>query len=167
MATKGDISGLDVLMFGGEPMIPQVAQGDFSRYKQSGVVRSDTSGGASRQRRKYFGTTHIVEVTFYLETQAEQDFFEMFVERNQGKRFICHLSADRPIVEPYVVQIISEVNYPNSNAKDGIASMTMEIYSVRDREADTLLFGLYQTMGVEVMALFVYLHDIVELMPIE
>ncbi len=165
MATKGDITGLDVLTFGGEPMIPLAV--DYSRSKQSGVVRSDTAGGAMRQRRKYFGTTHIAEVSFYLETQAHQDYFELFVERNQGKRFICHLQADRPIVEPYVVQIISEVNYSDVTAKDSNATMTMEIYSVRDREADDLLFNLYQSVGVEVMGLFLYLHDIVELIPRE
>lgn len=167
MATKGDISGLDVLIFGGEPMIPQVAIGGFSRYKKSGVVRSDASGGASRQRRKYFGTTHIADVTFYLENQAEQDFFEMFIERNQGKRFICHLQADRPIVEPYVVQVISEVNFSEVTAIHSTASMTMEIYSVRDREADDLLFNLYQTMGAGAITLFLCFREIVELMPLE
>lgn len=165
MATKGDLTGLDTLIFGGEPMIPSVAVGGFSRYKKSGVIRSDTTGGASRQRRRYFGTTHIAEVTFYLETPAHQDFFELFVERNQGKRFICHLQADRPIVEPYVVQVISEVNFSEVDAISSQASMTMEIYSVRDREADDLMFALYSSIGVEAMALFVYLHDIVELIP--
>lgn len=165
MATKGDLTGLDVLTFGGQPLVPSVAVGGFGRYKKSGVVRSNNSGGASRQRRKYFGTTHIANVTFYLETAAHQDFFEMFVERNQGKRFICHLQADRPIVEPYVVQITSEVQFSEVNAISSQASMEMEIYSVRDREVDDLMFTLYSSIGVEAMALFVYLHDIVELMP--
>lgn len=166
MATKGDISGLDVLIFGGEPMIPQVAIGGFSRYKKSGVVRSDASGGASRQRRKYFGTTHIADVTFYLETPVEQDYFELFIERNQGKRFICHLQADRPIVEPYVVQVVSEVNFSEVTAKDSTVSMTMEIYSVRDKDLDDWLYQMYPVI-VDTGEYVNHFREIVELMPIE
>lgn len=167
MATKGDISGLDVLTFGSENLVPQVAIGGFSRYKQSGVVRSDTQGGASRQRRRYFGTTHIAEVTFYLETAMEQDFFEMFVERNQGKRFICHLSADRPIVEPYVVQVISELNFSDVTAKDSTVSMTMEIYSVRDTELDQCLYDIYAVIGNDTFTWLNLFSEIVEVMPVE
>lgn len=165
MATKGDISGLDVLKFGDEYLIPQVAQGGFSRSKKSGVVRSDTAGGASRQRKKYFGNTHIAEVTFYLETAQHQDFMEMFINRNEGKRFICHLAADRPIVEPYVVQIDSEVSFSDVNAKDAIATMTLEIFSARDTVLDDYLYEMYNLYGVNYAGTLLGYREIVEAMP--
>lgn len=167
MATKGDISGLDVLQFGGKNMVPQVAQGGYERYRKSGVVRSDAAGGAMRQRKKYFGNTHIADVTFYLETAQQQDFFELFVTRNQGKKFICHLSADRPLVEPYVVQFIDEVNFSDVDAKDAIATTTLEVFSARDAVLDEYLFEQYQLYGsdfYEVLSLF---GDLVEAMPLD
>lgn len=166
MATKGDITGLPVLMFGGKPMVPQVAIGGFSRYRKSGVVNSDASGGATRQRKKYFGGTHIAEVTFYLETAQQQDYLELFFSRNEGSRFICHLAADRPIVEPYVVQVITDVNYSDVNAQDAIASMTMEIFSARDVDLDDFLAEMYPVVDglYEVLTGF---HPIVEAMPSE
>lgn len=165
MATKGDISGLDVLVFGGKPIVPQVAQGGFERVKTSGVVRSAAAGGASRQRKKYFGNTHIAEVTFYLETAQQQDYMEMFINRNEGKRFICHLAADRPIVEPYVVQLDSDVTFSDVNAKDATASMTLEIFSARDPVLDDWLYELYQSIGDTVGAYVNGFKDIVKAMP--
>lgn len=167
MATKGDISDLKVLMFGGKPMVPQVAIGGFSRTKNTGVVNSDTSGGATRQRKKYFGNVHVAEVTFYLETAQQQDYMELFVNQNEGKRFICYLAADRPIVEPYVVQVISQYQYADINAKDSGVSMTMEIFSVRDTYLDEFLLDMYPALGSDFYPWLLGLHDIVELMPIE
>lgn len=165
MATKGDISDLDTLLFGGKPMVPQVAIGGYSRSRKSGVVNSDLMAGATRQRKKYFGNVHVANVTFYLETAQQQDYMEIFVNRNEGKKFICHLAADRPLVEPYVVQIISEVEYSDVNAKDSSASMTLEIFSVREPALDDLLFELYPVYGSGLNSLFLGLHEIVELMP--
>lgn len=165
MATKGDISDLDVLMFGGEPVIPQVAIGGYSRTRNSGVTMSTSPGGASRQRKKYFGNTHIAEVTFYNETAQQQDYMEMFITRNEGKRFICHLQADRPIVEPYVVQIVSEAQYSDVNAKDSSVSMTLEIFSVRDAVLDDWLYELYPILGSDLYPWLIGLHEIVEAMP--
>jgi len=167
MATKGDITGLAVLMFGGVPMVPQVAIGGYSRYRKSGVVTSDASGGASRQRKKYYGNTHVAEVTFYLETAQQQDFMELFFRRNEGKRFICHLAADRPIVEPYVVQMIGDANYSEVNAKDSVCSVTLEIFSARDADLDEFLAETYPVLGSELQDVLLGFHPIVEAMPIE
>lgn len=147
MATKGDISDLEVLKFGGKPIVPQVAQGGFERTRNSGVVFSNTGGGASRQRKKYFNNTHIAEVTFYLETAQQQDYMELFTVMNEGKKFICYLSADRPVVEPYVVQIISDVNFSDTNAKDSLVSMTLEIFPARDPVLDEFLYDFYQNFS--------------------
>jgi len=165
MATKGDISGLDTLKFGSEYLIPQVAQGGYERYRKSGVVRSEAAGGATRQRKKYFGNTHVAEVTFYLETAQHQDFMEMFINRNEGKRFICHLSADRPVVEPYVVQIISECNFSDVDAKDAIVSMTLEIFSARDPVLDNYIFEMYSLYGANYSGTLLGYREIVEAMP--
>jgi len=167
MATKGDITGLAVLMFGGVPMIPQVANGGFSRYRKSGVISSDASGGAGRQRKKYFGNTHIAEVNFYLETAQQQDFMELFFNRNEGKRFICHLAADRPIVEPYVVQAISDARYSEVNAKESLCSVTLEIFSARDADLDEFLTEMYPVFGSDLYDILTGFRPIVEAMPIE
>ena len=86
MATKGDISDLDVLLCGGSPMVPLVE--GFNRSRQGGVNRSDVSGGATRQRKKYYGTTHIAQVTFYLDSPSKMDFIQLFINRNEGKKWM-------------------------------------------------------------------------------
>ena len=98
MATKGNVSDLDVLIYGGKPLVPLVS--GFNRHRKSGVVRSNVSGGTTRQRKKYFNMPHVASVTFYLGSASAQDFIQSFINRNEGKKFICYLSADRPIVEP-------------------------------------------------------------------
>ena len=72
---------------------------------------------------------------------------ELFTVMNEGKRFICHLVADRPLVEPYVVQITSEVNYSEINAKESIATMTLEIFPARDPVLDEWLYDFYQNFS--------------------
>lgn len=166
MATKGDITGLPVLMFGGKPLVPQVAIGGFSRHRQSGIVVSNAAGGAGRVRKKYHGGTHMAEVTFYLETPQQQDYLELFFSRNEGTRFICHLAADRPIVEPYVVQVVSDVNYSDVNAKDSVASMTMEIFSARDADLDEFLIEMYPVVD-DLYGVLTGFRAIVEEMPSE
>ncbi len=81
MATKGDVSGLDVLMYGGVRMVPLVDS--FSRVRRSGVVASDTQGGMTRQRKKFHNQPYLAEVTYRLETPGMQDFIKVFFERNQ------------------------------------------------------------------------------------
>lgn len=167
MATKGDISDLKVLMFGGKPMVPQVAIGGFSRTKKSGVINSDTMGGATRQRKKYYGNVHVADVTFYLEDAQQQDYMELFINQNEGKRFICYLAADRPVVEPYVVQVVSDYQFSDVNAKDATVAMTMEIFSVRDDLLDEFLMDLYSVIGSGLNSWLLGLREIVEEMPVD
>ncbi len=145
MATKGDISTLDVLMFGGKNMVPTTS--GFSGGRKSGVLQSDVPGGSSRQRKKYYNTTFLYSASFFLETPQEQDYVKLFFERNEGKKFICHLAADRPVVEPYVVQVVSDWNDSERNAINGILSVTLEVFSVRDKCLDDLLNNLYPCLG--------------------
>lgn len=145
MTTKGDISDLDVLEFGGKFIVPLNA--GYSGGKTSGVVVSEQAGGANRIAKKYYGTTFQHKCSFFLETPFEQDYFRMFIEDNEGKRFICHLAADRPIVEPYVVQAIAEWDWSDITAISATVSTTLEIYSARDRELDALVKPLYQKYG--------------------
>lgn len=165
MAINGDATGLETLMFGGKPIVPQVAQGGFSRVKQQGVIVSNVAGGAGRIRRKYHGGVHVANVTFYLETAQHQDFMELFLERNAGKRFICHLAADRPIIEPYVVQIVSDSTFSEVTAVDATVSMTLEVFSARDRQLDEWLAASYPVYGDDLYGLINSYREIVELMP--
>lgn len=160
MATKGDISGLDVLQFGGEPLVPLLQS--YSGSRASGVTRSDLPGGASRQRKRYFGTTYLYEATFFLDTVQMQDYFRVFLQYNEGKRFICHLRADRPIVEPYVVQLGSDVTEDYMSQADGQVSMTLEVYSARDPELDEMLHYLYPVYGGEIDGFILGINDLVE-----
>lgn len=109
--------------------------------------------------------THIAEVNFYLQDAQLQDFFELFVVNNEGKRFICHLVADRALVEPYVVQIISEVNYSEVNAHDAIASMTLEIFSARDAVLDDFLLTMYDLYGSDYATVLNLINDVQRAIP--
>lgn len=145
MATKGDISGLDILQYGGKPMIPLVS--GFSRNRRSGIVQSEVAGGRTRQRKKFYGNPYVAEATFFIQTPQQQDFLKIFFERNEGKTFVCNLSADRPIVEPYTVRVISDWQDTYVSAKDGQFTVTLEIDSVRCPELDTFLNAMYSCQG--------------------
>lgn len=145
MAIKGDVTGLDVLMFGQKPLVP--LNSGFSRTRDSGVARSSSPGGASRLRKKYYGTTHLVNATFYLDSPAKQDFIQRFINRNEGKRFICHLAADRPIVEPYVVQAVSEWSHDDVSAIYGNVTVQLEVYSTSEPCLDEWFYNMYQCYG--------------------
>lgn len=145
MATKGDISGLQVLSFGGKPIVPDVE--GYSGARRSGVLQSQAAGGATRQRKKYYGTVYEYNATFTLDDPQKQDYVKMFFEANVGKKFICHLAADRPLVEPYVVQVTSDWSDDYRSREDGLLSVTMEVFSVRDLILDNALLEYYGTMG--------------------
>lgn len=165
MATKGDISGLDVFLYGGAPLIPLVDS--FSRVKKQGTITSDVQGGLTRQRKKFYNQPYLAEVTYRLETVGMQDFIKLFFERNEGKKFIAHLSADRPITEPYVVQVVGDWNDPFASAVDGDTTFTLEIQSVRDQALDDYLFYMYQGLGDDFVAYMDGLKYIVKAMPLE
>ena len=163
MATKGDISTLDVLMFGGKPLVPLVS--GFSRRRTSGVVNSDVAGGRTRQRKKFYGNAYTAQATFRLRTPQMQDFIKTFFERNEGKSFICNLSADRPIVEPYVVRVLGDWEDAYVSAIDADLTVTLEIDSVRCPELDDLLFTLYQCRGNDVYKIMTLTTEAVVQLP--
>ena len=163
MATKGDVSVLDELVFGGNPLVPLVS--GFSRFRRSGVVRSDVSGGTTRQRKKYFNMPHIADVTFYLRSPMMQDFIQSFINRNEGKKFICHLSADRPIVEPYVCQTTSDWQHPQVNAIQGTVTCQFEIFSTSEACLDQFVYDYYSCMGDELPGIIRGLSEIVSRIP--
>lgn len=163
MATKGDISDLDVLMFGGKPLVPLVA--GFSRIRRSGVINSEVSGGTTRQRKKYFNMPHVASVSFYLGSTSAQDFIQAFINRNEGKKFICHLSADRPIVEPYVVQAVGEWEHSDVSAVEGTVTCEFEIFSTADKCLDDFVYHSYSCMGTDTYCIITGMSDIVNKMP--
>lgn len=163
MATKGDVSDLDVLNYGGKPMIPMI-QG-FRRSRASGVVQSNVQGGLTRQRKKFYNNAYRVTAKFFLETVAQQDYIKVFFERNEGKPFICHCSADRPIVEPYVVQVVSEWDDTYVSQRDGELSVDMEIVSVRSPCLDDFLFDMYQCTGDDLYRWLTGINNIVKSAP--
>lgn len=163
MATKGDISTLDELKFGGEYFIPLLSS--FSGSRNSGLIQTSAQGGASRQRKKYYGTTYSYEAKFFLDNQAMQDYFKIFFERNEGKKFICHVAADRPIVEPYVVQVTSDWQDDYRSMVDGLLSVTLEVFSVRYPALDETLFELYTSEGDNTTKVITLFNGFVEKMP--
>lgn len=163
MATKGDISDLDEFIFGGEPILPLL--NGFSRVRVSGVVQSDVEGGLTRQRKKFYNQPYQANVSYDLATPAMQDFIKMFFERNEGKKFVAWLRADRPILEPYVVQVVSDWEDVYASAIDGTLSVTMEIVSVRDTALDDVVFPLYQLYGNDFQTYLDAFKPIVQAMP--
>lgn len=145
MGLKGDTTGLNVLLFGGKPMIPLI-KGN-SRRMISGVVSSRFQGGATRQRVKYYNNNHIMEATFYLESPTQQAFMKLFENRNQGKHFICYLSADSADVEPYVVQVVSDWNYTENTIKDAYLNVTLEITPSRSFCYDNFIYDMSVCTG--------------------
>lgn len=145
MAISGDISDLDVLMFGLKPMVPTVS--GFGRSRNQGTIESDLPGGAVRQRKKYHNTTYSAQATFHLDDIFMQDYVKSFFVKNEGKRFVCHLSADRPVVEPYVVQVLGTWNDDYVSQADGLMTVNLEIYSARDSELDEFLNAVYPVAG--------------------
>lgn len=148
MATKGDISGLDVLVYGGVPMIPVMS--GFTLATRSGVVQSNSPGGMTRQRKKYYGNSYVAEAKFIFKSLAEQDFMRSFFQSNEGKKFICHLRADRPVIEPHVVQLLSE--WPESliSRKSSSITVTLEITRARCPSLDDFLKVMYGCNGDDV-----------------
>lgn len=165
MGTKGDISDLDVLMFGCKPKVPLVS--GFNRSRRSGVALSDVAGGASRQRKRYFGTVHDATANFYLRSAAEQDFIQSFINRNEGKKFICYLAADRPIVEPYVVQAIGDWSHVEVNKVEGTVSIQLEIFSTKEPCLDEFLYVFYSGAGDDLYDILNGFEEIIEAMPDE
>lgn len=163
MATKGDVSDLDVLMFGGKPLVPLVS--GFNRVRRSGVVRSDVGGGSTRQRKKSFNMPHIASVTFYLRSPAAQDFIQSFINRSEGKKFICHLSADRPIVEPYVVQAIDDWQHVEVDAIAGTVTCQFEIFSTKEDCLDQFFYDFYSCMGDDLFCILSGMSEIIERVP--
>jgi hypothetical protein len=164
MATKGDITDLAVLEYNGAPLVPLVS--GFTRTRHSGVVRSKAAGGSMRQRKKYYNMPHVADVSFYLGDPALQDFIQLFIGQNEGKKFICYLAADRPVVEPYVVQAIDEWHHSDVNAITGIVHCQFEIFSVRDVCLDEFLASIYPCVGENLYCLLTGMDEIVKEMPI-
>lgn len=163
MATKGDVSGLDELIYGGEPLVPLT--GGFSRRRTVGAIQSDVNGGLTRQRKKFYNQSYTADVTYYLGTPEQQDFMKIFFERNEGKPFIAYLRADRPILEPYVVQVLGEWEDNYVSAVDATITFVLEIVSARDRELDDALFPLYQATGDNISEAITGIERIVLAMP--
>jgi hypothetical protein len=164
MATKGDISDLAVLIYNGVPFVPLVA--GFSRVRNSGVVRSKVTGGTTRQRKKYYNMPHVADVTFFLDSPALQDYIQLFINQNEGKKFICYLAADRPVVEPYVVQAIGEWQHNEVNAITGTVTTQFEIFSVRDVCLDDFLADIYPCVGDDLYCILTGMDEIVKEMPL-
>lgn len=165
MAVKGDVSDLDVLVYGGKPIVPQVAIGGYSFNRRNGTVPSDVAGGATRQRKKYYGMPYQAGVTFYAETPSELDFLLAFMRRNEGKYFICHLIAERPIVEPYVVQVLGDWTFNDVDSKDSTMAVQLEIISARDDCMDEFLYTVGTCWGNDICNNLVGLSAIIDAAP--
>lgn len=163
MATKGDISGLDVLAYGGVPKIPVMS--GFTLAKRSGVVQSSSPGGMTRQRKKYYGNTYIAEAKFIFKSLAEQDYMRAFFQVNEGKKFICHLRADRPVIEPHVVQLLSEWPEGLISRKASSVTVTLEITRARCDSLDVFLNAMYSCHGDDICQVLTLSSDGVVSLP--
>ncbi len=154
---------MEILEFEGEPIIPQVL--GFSRVRKSGVIQNEASAGTRRQRKKFFNMPHEAEVSFYLGSPAMIDYMQTFINLTEGDEFICYLAADRPIIEPYLVQAVSEWSFPEVNALESTVTCVLEILTERETFLDQFLSDFYTTRGEDTTDILLGLTEIVEAMP--
>lgn len=162
MATNGDISDLDTLLFGGKPLIP--LRPSYRLTNPNGVIQTQIAGGASRQRKKFFNGTYLVSSTYELDEFA-LDWIQVFFQKNEGKKFIAHLAADRPIVEPYVVQVVSEWQFPDYSGFRGQLTVEYEVFQARNQCLDNFLYEVYPCWGSDIGCVLSGFGEIVERMP--
>ncbi len=136
----------------------------FSRVRRSGVVKSEISNKTAATRKKYYNMPHITNVSFYLDSTEKQDYIQTFINSNEGKKFICHLSADRPIVEPYVVQAIDKWSHREVTAISAMVSCRFEVFSTKTPELDEALVAIYSVYGDDFHDILLN-YPIVEIMP--
>lgn len=147
MAIKGDITGLEVLEYGGAPLVP--LNNGYSRGPKSGVIQSDISGGLTKQNKRYYNQPYVVQASFYLGSPALVDFLNVFVNRNEGKKFICHLAADYAYVEPHVVQVISDWQQSDVDYFSSTVTLTLEVVSGRIACYDNFIYDFNKCVGDE------------------
>ena len=145
MATIGDISGLETLQYDNVPLEP-LTEG-FVRRRKSGVIASGGDSGASVLRRKFFNTVHVLGVTYYLESRPQQDYIQAFINVTEGQKFIAYLTADRPILEPYVVQAVTDWEHSEVTYVDAKVSVTLEVFSTRNFATDQAIMNAYAIDG--------------------
>ena len=76
------------------------------------------------------------------------------------------MSADRPIVEPYVVQAVGEWQHPEVNAIEGTVTCQFEIFSTKETILDEFLQAEYTVNGDDTTLVILEYPKIVEKMPI-
>ncbi len=154
---------METLIFNNEPLVPLVS--GFTRSRNSGVIQNEANAGTRRQRKKYFDSPHLASVSFYLDSPELVDYFTTFIRDNEGEMFNCYLAADRPIVETYLVQAISEWQFTTVDRETTIVSCQLEISSFKIPVLDHFLNAMYSTRGEDVYEIVKRLVEIVEVMP--
>ena len=76
------------------------------------------------------------------------------------------MEADRPLIEPYVVQAVDEWSESSIDIEGSSISTTFEVVSVRDRDLDNAIFPLYQFYGHELGYAVSLYYDLTKWMPI-
>lgn len=129
MATVGDISDLDELLFGGNPFLPDA--GSYSVSIQGGVISSTGQGGLSKQQLQFYNSPYSVKVS-YSGTQFEMGYLENFFNKNRGQRFVAHLDIGGTGIEPFVVQVTNRPSVSKTGFT-GSVSITYEVEPATDK----------------------------------
>lgn len=130
MALIGDTSNLDTLKYAGE--IAEPLAGSYAVTLPNGVVTSTMSGGMSKMQLQFVNAPYYVTCTYRTFDYFEASFMEDFFLQHQGKKFIAYLVIEQSTPQPYIVQVMNDVE-DVKNSAGGDISITYEVYPAIDR----------------------------------
>jgi hypothetical protein len=130
MALIGDTSNLDTLMYAGEIVEPLA--GSYTVTLPNGVVSSNIAGGMSKMQLQFINAPYYVNCTYRTFDYFEASMLEGFFLQHRGQKFIAYLIIEQSTPQPYIVQVMNDVE-DAKNSAGGDISITYEVYPAIDR----------------------------------
>lgn len=130
MALKGDTSNLDTFTHAGAPMLPLASS--YNVTLPNGVAASSIAGGMSKMQLQFQNAPYYVSCTYRTMNYFDSAYIEGFFKRHLGQKFIAYLVLEGTSPEPYVVQVISEIE-TTKRADGGDTAITYEVMNATDR----------------------------------
>lgn len=161
MAVTGDVSDLDTLMFGGEPMLPE--RGSYSVKLQGGVVSSDFDAGLDKQDIQFLNSPYQVSCTYFALDGFKAAYVESFFNRQRGQKFIANLLIGTNDIEEFVVQLIGTPKM-SQTGNNGEISVTYKVEPAIDRCWNDTLFYWGGCVD-DPMSVWCYTKEGIELWP--
>ncbi|AZU97857.1 hypothetical protein [Vibrio phage LP.2] len=163
MATTGDVSDLDELIYGGSPVLPE--QNSYSVSIPGGVVRSDVDGGLPKSQLQFFNKPYTASVTYIGLDGFKIAYIENFFERNRGQKFIAYFLISSGEVEPFVCQFVGEPSFSKTGF-NGSVQVSYEVQPGIDRCYQQSILALGQCLtGGQIVSIGTLLNEAIEAKP--